>query len=238
MNRRQCAALFGIAYFLAMGPLPLASADDLWRTTRPVNLYAVPDVEPVGWSQDGHFAYSLTRSLSGIGGTRYEFAIVNAVTDEQVFFERWDDTAEINGSETAAPQEGLETVRRRFTDVLGRYGIVPGRGTTFVSFPVETPEAIYNIEIETELAAVETTPMDYISSWEIRVVRESAAGVRTSKRIAGGDEIRAASLVPLGAFLSPYEERMLVVIGREAYVFEGTEAFLLFSGAHLSYGYE
>lgn len=213
-------------------------AIDLWIADRPGYLYSVPDVEPVGWSRDGHFAYRLSRPLAGVGGTRWEFAIVNAVTDEVVFFERFDDTAEPRASEVEESPGRLDAVQRSFVDALGRYAIVPDRGIVFRPFPIETEDGRYTVEVETECALVERTPMDYVESWVVRVVRESASGGRTSKRITGGDEIRAASLVPLGAFTSPYEPRMLVVIGREAYVFEGTEAFYLFSGAHLTYGFE
>jgi len=238
MISKQTVALGFLSISMIVCAGTQVHSDDLWGTERPPHLYAVPDVEPVGWSRDGHFAYSLSRTLEGIGGTRYEYRIVNAVTDEEAFFERYDETFEEPDTESGEGVRDLAAVERRFTDALGRFGIVPDRGTAFRRFPLDTDHGIYDVEIESERARIETTPMDYIDSWEVRVVRRTATGGTTRKRITGGAEIRAASLTPLGAFVSPYEARMLVVVGREAYVFEGTEGFLVTSGAHLTYGYE
>lgn len=238
MISKQTVALGFLSVSMIVFAGTQVRSDDLWGADRPPHLYAVLDVEPVGWSSDGHFAYSLSRTLEGISWTRYEYRIVNAVTDEETFFERYDETFEGPDTESGEGVRDLDAIERRFTDALGRFGIVPDRGTEFRRFPLDTDYGIYDVEIETERALVETTPMDYVDSWEVRVLRRTAAGGATRKRITGGEEIRAASLTPLGAFVSPYEARMLVVIGREAYVFEGTEGFLLTSGAHLTYGYE
>lgn len=236
-TKRVSILVFSVLLFIGIVGSNIRSID-LWTDDRSPGMYAVPDVEPAGWSRDGHFAYSLSRTLEGIGGTRYEYRVINAVTDEEVFFERYDETFDGPDPESGEGVRDLNPVERLYADALERYGIISGRGTEFQRFPLDTDYGVYDVEIRTEPAMVETTPMDYIDSWEVRVVRQTAAGGRTSKRITGGDEIRAADLTPLGAFVSPYEARMLVVVGREAYVFEGTEGFLVTSGAHLTYGYE
>jgi hypothetical protein len=75
--------------------------------------------------------------------------------------------------------------------------------------------------------------MDEIGSYTVYVYAEN----RGRKRITGGDDVQALSMWIAGCFLSPHEPRMLTVIGRQSYVFEGTGAFFHFSGCHLGVGF-
>jgi hypothetical protein len=59
-----------------------------------------------------------------------------------------------------------------------------------------------------------------------------------TKQLAHEKEAPCTTAWVAGCFLSPFEKRMLVVVGRESYVFEGTEFFYHFYGCRLDAGFK
>jgi len=58
------------------------STDVMAFSKRPSSsMYAVCDIFPMGWSEDGDFAYVHRRRVAGRGGVVFTYTIVNAVSD-------------------------------------------------------------------------------------------------------------------------------------------------------------
>lgn len=198
-------------------------------------MYARPNVTPIGWSESGHFAVIVDRNLEGIGGTRHEYKIINAVTDQIVFEQAVDITAESLEQEDD-PNAAKVKAEHQFAAARDQFGIQQGAGTDFHKLPVSVNDRRYSVDVRTtpQPDTEEWTPMDEIGSFEATVTAEGLG----SKRITGSDDVRAYQVWPAGCFLSPFEPRMLVAIALEQYMFEGTEPAYVFSGAHLGVGYD
>ncbi len=58
------------------------------------------------------------------------------------------------------------------------------------------------------------------------------------KQVARENKVPCSTAWVSGYFMSPFEKRILVVVGRESYVFEGTEFFYHFFGCRLDTGFK
>lgn len=214
----------------------------------PSGMYHAPYFYPVGWSPEGSFAYVTCREVAGRGGTYTRYVIQNAVTD-QLGFEESVDIADashhcpgddrgpaVNGERSETWRDAHREAQTRFAQALENRGIERRPGTPQLHrFPLTADGTTYRAELSTTPASPENQKFwDRLGTYRVDVTAEG----RGSKRIAARDDVEGLSMWVIGAFRSPFEPRILVVIGHEVMGFEGTEARYLLSGAHLQVGYE
>lgn len=212
----------------------------------PNGMYHNPSFYPVGWSEDGKFAYVVRRMLEGVGGSRTDFVIFDAVEDVRSFHVRHEsipgppgepggeglfaEEGEAEGEESVS----LEEMERQFAGALERYSIVKDTGALFKPFPLKINNETYTAEVITTPETDKDAFNDEIGTYDVFVVSSSGR----KKRITGSNDVQGLSLWIAGYFLSPFEPRVLVVIGRESFVFEGAEPFFIFSGCNLKVGFK
>ena len=204
---------------------------DLMVFSRPMSssMYAVAEIMPIGWSEDGKFAYAHRRSVAGRGGVLFSYIIVSSVTDEIVwkYEDDWPD------SNTVTAAESVQRSREPIEVHLGKHNIVQGQGTTLNGFPLTREGASFEPELKVLRKAEKHPFLGDIASLGVHMVRDGAE----TKRILHRDDPGAFSYWIAGYFLSPFEPRILVVIGEEKWGFEGTEGDFIFSGCSLTRGF-
>ena len=182
-------------------------------------IYEFPTVRIWGWSANGKIAYSVEREMAGIGGQIIEFNVFDAVSDELV-------------SNFAI--DSYEQDRISITNALRANNIVEGE-ISFQPFPIRknNMEYICSITNITHQADDYGFFNDNVTKYSVVVTANGKS--KTLNTFAGGGLTRQVYVC--GYILSPFENRALVVLAEERFVFEGTELFYVFCGCHLGVGF-
>jgi hypothetical protein len=235
MKRKLTVLILAIISLSAYsGTLP-EKVDLMKYSKKTSGMYGFPTFRAAGWSADGKFAYITHRESEGRGGTVYRYVILDAVRDKVV----WELEHDTFNSETGKitnydfnREPGLSHLRE-FQKQLKHFNIQSGKGTNFQSFPLKHNGNTYT-------ATAFSVPEENGQFWDkiksFRVLIEAQNKGR--KQITSDNDVKAHSYWIAGYFKSPFEPRILVVIGEEKFVFEGTEAFFRFSGSHLQAGFK
>ncbi|HCL79394.1 MAG TPA: hypothetical protein DIC53_05425 [Synergistaceae bacterium] len=227
--------------------LDLPEADDPFRLTIPEGteyekpfgaIYGFPDVRLWGWSKDGKAALSVVHEVAGRGGFEIYYVIQDMVSDK-VLWTLDDDT--YNWENEGADVEGFDSDRiaalsykrnRAAVDGALQQYAIQGETNPFLAFPMEWNEWTYTPDIS---IVEEKEPQFYddIASYTVSLAR---SGGKT-KKIAFVDDTASKNVYVCAHTLSPFEDRVLVVIAEERFVFEGTELFYSFVGCDLKKGF-
>ena len=182
-------------------------------------IYGFPTVRIWGWSASGKIAYSIEREMAGIGGQIIEFNVFDAVSDELV---------------SNFALDSYEQDRVSITNALRANNIAEG-GISFEPFPIRRN----NLEYTCSLANIEYSADNYgffpdnVSKYSVVVTANGRNKVVTT--FSSGALTRKVYIC--GFILSPFENRALIVLAEERFVFEGTELFYVFAGCHLGTGF-
>jgi len=193
--------------------------------------YGLPNTRIWGWSKNGKIAYSMERHIDGRGGQVIYFIILDLITDKNIFELKMD-----SYDHDDAENEDLYILHENaIKNALNEFDII-NEGTNFLPFPLVRD----TIEFNANLTDVTYKDDDWGFFEKVVTGYKISVTANTRSKI-----IR--TLVPLsnltngvyvcGYVLSPFENRMMVVTAEEAYVFEGTEMFYIFSGCHLGVGF-
>jgi hypothetical protein len=197
----------------------------------------ISEFRPFGWSEDGRFAFLSVTPMEGRGGVVFRYTILDAVSDEEVFslvddsFE-WEGWSEANRE--ATPEESWRRFGPAVSEELSRSGIAQSGGLAVESFPLERNGMSYRsgvlVEIDTR---AEDPAFDRLSAYEIWIRRVG----RDAKRLSRQEDVFAIDAHIPGYIASPHEERVLVAVLEERYVFEGTVLVLRLFGSSLESGF-
>jgi len=193
--------------------------------------YGYPDARIWGWSKDGKAAYSIETDIDGRGGRIINFVILNLITDEAVY--------ELDIDSFNFDDVDNETLYKIFRiDILSamKEHDITSELTPFLSFPFKRNNIEYNAHIsDIEYKDDQNGFIDRIvSGYKVSVTANNGGKIIDSS--APGRSITGFVYV-CGCFLSPFENRAMVVIAEESWVFEGTELFYKFAGCHLGAGF-
>ena len=211
---------------------------NLFQHSRAVSqgqLYGFPETRIWGWSNNGKVAYSIETIVEGRGGQVIDFVIMDTVTDKTVFELRMDSFD--HGEDDGATGEALYRLyRASIINALNTHTIIRGPAA-FLPFPINRNNMTYNAGI----VDIQYKNDEY--GFFDRVVTKYSVTVTANNRtktISIFTPVRASVtgyVYMCGYFLSPFENRALVVTAEEAWVFEGTELFYRFAGCHLEAGF-
>ena len=229
--------LFFFLHYLQAQELVFPPKINLFQHSRPVSqgqLYGFPDARIWGWSNNGKVAYSIETAVEGRGGQVIDFVILDTITDKALFELRMDSFD--HGEDDDATGEALYRLYRAdILNALNTHNIIQG-AAVFFPFPINRNNTAYNANI----AGIEYKSDEY--GFFDRVVTKYNVTVTANnktKTISVFTPVRSvtANVYICGYFLSPFENRALVVTAEEAWVFEGTELFYRFAGCHLGVGF-
>lgn len=195
------------------------------------DIYGFPGMRIWGWSRSGKIAYSVERNIEGRGGTLIQFIIFDTVTDTTVY-ELNIDSNDYTINQTPGNLINMlyELEKTKIINAMDKNNIVQ-RQTDFLPLPIKSPKGEYNCFVNIEQ---EEFPEFYDRIKEYRV---NVSFNGKNKIIKNTTDVEAVSVYTCGYFLSPFENRAVVIIGEERWGFEGTELFYLLSGCNLDRGF-
>ena len=180
---------------------------------------------PLGWSEDGRFAYLIERANEAVTNFTLRFLIQDMNTDQLV--------AEKNFK--ASEQEGYtedndrwtvtsvwEANRPAYQQLLDEHGIHLGTGTQFHPLPYQEGNTTYRFTSANEKVMNDYSGKEVVSKH--RLVAQASVQGKGQKNILThtfGKYDLALATRALGVFKSPYENRVAVVDAWEKRGFEG-----------------
>ena len=182
-------------------------------------IYEFPTVRIWGWSANGKIAYSVEREAPGIGGQIIEFNVFDAVSDEVV---------------SNFALDSYEEDRVSITNALRANDIVEGN-IDFQPFPIRKNDLEYICTLTNITQSADSFGFfsDNVSKYSVVVTANEKSKVVNT--FNAGSITRKVYIC--GYILSPFENRALIVLAEERFVFEGTELFYIFAGCHLGTGF-
>jgi hypothetical protein len=194
------------------------------------HLYGFPNVRIWGWSNNGKVAYSIERGVEGRGGQIINFVILDLVTDKTVFQQKMD-----SEEHNEATDEALYNLfASAISNALKTHDII-GQKTEFSLFPFKKDNTSYDCRIiNTEYKKYEFAFDKVVTKYSVEVTANEK-----SKIIGNLSPVNTATghVYVCGYFLSPFQNRALVIVAEEFWGFEGTELMYRFSGCHLGVGF-
>jgi thiol-disulfide isomerase/thioredoxin len=184
-----------------------------------------------GWSKNGKVAYSIDKSIEGRGGTITSAIIFNFI-DDDIIWEQSIDSVEWENSTDLDKNIAYDKFCQEYQNICIRNNIEFVQ-IEYNNFPIRHNNQILNLIIE-DIAKKKNLQRwgDEISSYKVIVETQGKKKVIQSK-----NHVRAFYVFPCGYFISPYENRALIVIGEMVPVSEGGDIDFYFIGCHLSYGF-
>jgi len=179
---------------------------------------------PIGWSKDGHFAYIKERPPVQVG-IIYNFVIIDLVTDKKVVNERW-----VEEFETLS--ELWSSQKMKIQQLLQQHDVIPFSKTPqLISLPTKINGERYSTSIS------EAHDENQHLTRQKLYVKSKSLGKKKiydyKRKIDAGPFGSFQSKV-IGAYQSPYEDRITILKLNDIYVFEGDkELEIEFIGCYL-----
>ncbi len=187
-------------------------------------MYGGQEFHPVGWSPKGLFAYFIVQPVEGRGGATWTFRVFDTVEDQVV--------AELN-DDTELHKDPWAVNAAAWKALLKKHGIQEGKGISFATFPLKTSGDELEARVKPTLNPNPETGMDKVTGYSVEMIsREKGHKTATSRQ-----KLKLMNVWLAGYFSNPFENRIVLVIGEEKYVSEGTEAFYTLSGCKLDSGF-
>jgi len=170
-----------------------------------------------GWSSTGNAAFSYSGIDDGFSGKPYfEFFIINLVNDRVVF-------------EFSADKKLNPTLRKKVDEALKKYEIVE-RKADFLPFPLKGDGVEYKCLIKNVKQECSDDFCE-ISGYDVVIDKNGK-----EKKIRTMSDRMANEVFICGYFMSPFEQRILVVTAENRH-FEGNNFGFFFSGCSLEKGF-
>jgi hypothetical protein len=190
-------------------------------------LIDISDIRIWGWSRDGKVAYSNDYYTDGYGGYTFMVAIFDLVEDTTVwensahYFEEFD--------------EAYNSLMDSFVDMCEQ-NAVEFTQSDFMELPIK----YNNQEVKIIVEETEFEEDDYMhdpgSISGYKIIAENNGKQKIIKEDA---ELHTLNIVfECGYFISPFENRALIIIGVNVRAFEGYELRYILVGCHLSDGFK
>jgi len=188
-----------------------------------------------GWSKTGKVAFSGESVGEYSGWTTVRFIVFDFVNDKILINIKADaDEIDNDEPESIASEYLFNHIKDKITNAIKAYGIVE-QYAEFLPFPIKRNGMEYRIAISDIVTGEDM--------WgEIPIKRYTASVVANGKRktILTSSDTRASKIHICGYFLSPFENRALIILAeRSPPGFEGDIALnYVFSGCHLETGFK
>ena len=200
-------------------------------TNRPLNTF--PDVRMWGWSRDGKVAYSIEKENEGIGGKIIDFFILNLINDRVIFNLEMIGYDDMSG--LYIPVEALYNLHRITISNALRTHNIAGERNDFLRFPFRRN----NIEYNSQITGIERRSSEFgfgnvVSRYTVLVTADNRRKVIANFNVVNSETFE---VYLAGYFLSPFENRILVVIAEEHWVWGDGAITYRFSGCNLGVGF-
>jgi hypothetical protein len=194
-------------------------------------MYSVNDISDLrfwGWSKNSNVAYTINMNLEPMEGSRFTAVIFNTIDDTILW------RSSINS------YNFLGNYNEVFNDLIDNFKIkalqngIEFTKADFKSLPIRHNNQTVNIIVETK--TVELHDSEYIGIGSYKIIAEIDGRRKTVHEkilVMPAEDVKI-----YGYFISPFEDRVLIVAGEYVYGFEGYDVRYVLIGCHLSIGFE
>lgn len=201
-------------------------------------MYTWSEIKILGWSSDSKIAYSDKKYMDGRGGIITTVVIFDLVNDK-ILWENALDSEDYGGyDDNIIYDNAFNNFIMNFIDICG-INKIEFLKTEFLKSPIIHNNQTVNITVDKKEKSDDDWEEDMSSIFgnigSYKIIAENQIG----KKIIHEKSFRlaAVNVVVCGYFISPFEDRALIVIGEYVRVFEGCDIEYKFIGCHLSNGF-
>lgn len=199
-------------------------------------------IYPLGWSQDGKFAYLIEEVDEAVINLTLHFIIQDMETDEQLV----KDTFKASDQADYREEKGQYTVKKvwathqeKYNKWITEYQVSAGNGTLFYPLTETKADWPYRFTSADKKQRNDMFDLDFISEHQLRITQHGVGKKTILKHTFGKYDLALATKV-IGYFKSPFEERIAVVDALEKRGYEGPPNVLkiMLVGCKLGEGFE
>jgi hypothetical protein len=183
-----------------------------------------------GWSKNGKAAYTVEKEQDGRGGS-ITTAIILDFIDNVVLWKREIDSIDVTGNKETEAAD-YNRFYRNFRRICSENGIEFVRAE-FKELPIRHNNQTFNAAIE--IIEEEETELRLLDKIDRYTVRVETQGKR--KTVKEKTDVWAFDVLLCGYFVSPYEDKVLIVTGERVPAFEDVDIDFYFFGCDLSDGF-
>jgi hypothetical protein len=192
---------------------------------------SISDLRFWGWSKNSNVAYTINKSLEPMEGYIFTAVIFDTINDTVLC----QDSINFNDVNENEYNAGFNNVVNNFISRAGQNGIEFTQAD-FKGFPIRHDNQTVNIKVVT---------FEKTGEWHEVYGNIGGYGIIVESNVRGAKPVYKKTLdkpvkdvIPCGYFISPFEDRALIVIGEYALDFEGYDVRYVLSGCHLSTGFD
>ena len=203
------------------------------KYTNPGGDFEYEKFYPIGWSKYGHFAYFSEPAEEGLGEYMLNITIINLVNNET----EW--TWKTEPVEENYREEIWKNNYDLFKEKLNKYEIIQSKdnlnNNAFFSFD----GAEYRIQLETTTEVNKDYGFDVIVGTKI-ILNSSKLGEKIIYNHKEVDYSLVLGQIIAGHIISPFENRVLILLKSERVGYEGTPSLLYYTiiGTNLNTGFQ
>lgn len=180
-------------------------------------------IYPLGWSEDGKFAYLIEEANEAVYNYTLHFIIQDTETDKQLVKETFkaSEQPKYEPDDTAIDLESVWSSRKdRYNELLTEHKILVGNGTQFYGMPWVKSQRPYRFKGINKMAHSDLFDLDFVSEHRLEA-SEQGVGKKIILTHNFGKYDLALATEALGYFQSPFEDRIAVVDAFEKRGYEG-----------------
>ncbi len=195
--------------------------------------FLVDKFYPIGWSKEGHFAFITEFADEGIGTYMFRIEIINLVNDKVEWW--WESEPDEDNYRDDNWNDNYEMIKEK----LNNYGIIQKKnmeiGNVFFNYKGKE----FNIKLDTKTEVDRDYGFDVIVGTKISL-QSPQLGSKKVYEYKEKDYSMILSQLIAGYLMSPYEDRILIILKNERWGWEGIPSVVYFSltGSNLTTGFK
>lgn len=199
-------------------------------------------IYPLGWSEDGKFAYLIEEANEAVVDFTLHFIIQDTETDKELERKTYKASEQKNYEPDDANidlQSVWEAQKETYNALLVKHNIRAGNGTQFYGLPWVESQQPYRFMSANKMAHSDLFDLDFVSEHRLQAA-EQGVGQKTILKHTFGKYDMAIGTQVLGYFRSPFEDRVAVLDAFEKRGYEGPPNVLKLKivGCNLSDGFK
>lgn len=176
----------------------------------------IPDrFYPIGWSKNGNFAYIIEPADEGLGNYMMGVVVVSLISDEVI----WDWYTEPGVDEELYREEVWKNNYDELKENLNKFGIIQSRNMELQDDYFVYDKQDFMLRIEVERSDDNSMGIETVSHSTIFLKSPQLGEKMVAEKFYEESMILGQQVV--GCFISPYEERIAVVVKSERWGWEG-----------------
>ncbi len=195
----------------------------------------IPDrFYPIGWSKNGNFAYIIEPADEALGNYMMGVVVVSLVSDEII----WDWYTEPGVEDDLYREDVWKKNYDNFKENLNKYGIIQERNMKMEDAYFTSKNKDFILRIETEKNDGNDMGIETVSKSRIYLKSPKLGEKLVAEKNYDASMILGQQIV--GCFISPYEDRIAIVVKSERWGYEGPPNIVEFEifGSNLLTGFQ